>query len=261
MNEEDVSTPAPEVSEATETTTGGTTERATSTSATESFTPASASESGAKETKAVEVKVTRVKKNRTLHKDRSYLQDKTPVTSLPGTVRYRLEPIASNIPPSEKMKKDRKVYYARVVPWRTLTLDDLLQRMDDERLAVSRHTARMVLLTAMDTLVQMLKEGNQVTIDDFFTFGLSIPGRVGFQFSTKAKSKEQEAIRAEIGKLFSMDATVRGKLSVHPWIRYSPAMLDALNKGVKISHMGSTQPVPTPLITIRRTRKPKAPKS
>lgn len=206
-------------------------------------------------------KGSKAKKNRTLHKDRSYLQSKTPPTSLAGTVRYRLRPVASNLTPSAKMKKDRKVYYAEVVPWGTVSLEGLLQRMDDERLPVSQHTARLVLLTAMDTIVKCLKEGKQVTIDDFFTFGLSLPGRVGHYFGSRPKDEEEVAKREALGKEISLDATVRGKLSVQPWMRCSPAMLDALNKDLQITHMGSTQAVQNDLISIPKSRRPRKPKA
>lgn len=199
-------------------------------------------------------------KKRTVRKDRSALQSKTPPTSLALTVRYRLQTIPSlTIDTQKTVKEDKKIFYAKVVPWRTLHLNDLLARMEEERLPVNPHAARMVLLTAMDTIVRCLKEGNQVTIDGYFTFGLSIPGRVGLPHSPEYRQtlkKAREAGNVTEDNAFTVDmSAVRGALTARPWVRCSPALIDTVNKDLQITQMGVTKPVPEELLATRLARR------
>lgn len=162
---------------------------------------------------------------------RGAMQDLTPPTTIAETVRYRLRNIPKKALESEATRKDRKYCYAEVVPQSTLNLEALLERMERERLAVSSHTARMVLFTALDTIIQALKEGKRVTLDDYLTFGLSISGRVD-----------------------PRKPNVRGKLELRPWVRCSQRMADRVNRGTQITHIGVTEPVPEHLPSYNRLK-------
>lgn len=126
-----------------------------------------------------------------------------------ATTHYRVRPLPSKAPQSGELTG-----FAQVVPEGSMSLEDLLERMERENPGMKPSHTRMVVEVLLNSIVTALREGRRVTIGNFLTFGTSIKGRVN-------PDKPE----------------VAGKLELHPWVRCSQVMIDDLNKGAKFTRL------------------------
>lgn len=126
-----------------------------------------------------------------------------------ATTHYRVRPL-----PAKALDSGDLTGFAQVVPEGSMSLNDLLERMERENPGMKPSHVKMVVEVLLNTVVDALREGRRVTIGNFLTFGTSIKGRVD---PTKPE--------------------VVGKLELRPWVRCSQVMTDDLNKGAKFTHL------------------------
>lgn len=171
----------------------------------------------------------------TKRKSRAHLRGTTPPPDLTESVMFRVKEISPKALASRKTSEEAKVYYAEALPQRTMKMADLLARMDRERARVSPHIAKMVLEVALETIVTMMREGKRVTLDGYFSFGVSVKGRITDPNHPETKNME-----------------------LRPWVRCSPRVIDAVNQGAHIAEKGRTRVPSTDLFrSLRKGRVPK----
>lgn len=129
-------------------------------------------------------------------------------------VQYRLKAQ----PSLTKKAGDSRTALVQVVPRRNVGQAEILRRLS-ERSLVDEPMVRYVLDLLTDLMVSELKAGNTVTLNNYMTFGVSIPGRVSPQQPEDVKH-----------------------LKLVPSVRFSPPFHRALNRNAKKQYLSKYQP-------------------
>ncbi len=121
-------------------------------------------------------------------------------------------------PSLTKKAGDSRTALVQVVPRRNVGQEEILHRLS-ERSLVDEPMVRYVLDLLTDLMLTELKAGNTVTLNNYMTFGVSIPGRVSPQHPEEVK-----------------------KLKLVPSVRFSPPFHRALNYKATKNYLSAYQP-------------------
>ena len=126
----------------------------------------------------------------------------------PDTIHYCLQAL-----PLQPSHKGKQRVSARIIEKETVGSLVIAQRITAENPTIPTQLAHMVLESAANIMLQELRQGHRVTIENVLSIGLSLKGTVDPKRPLDAK-----------------------KLTLTPWARFARTFTTALNKGAQLAY-------------------------
>ncbi len=112
---------------------------------------------------------------------------------------------------------DPRTAFAKIVPRETVTQEELEEFIAAQNPLLKPSLMHHAIDALMAAITAQVKAGRQVTLKNQMTFGASFEGRVD-------PTRPQDVCH----------------LPLAPWVRFSSAFIDAINRGVRIAQEGSS---------------------